>query len=79
MDVFFEDPRYKLLCSDLKFTASSIYNRAAREVSTNQIGKLTAMTEDQLKALKRVAAVEQDHVSDLQKAKRQLAILSAKD
>jgi hypothetical protein len=68
----FISPRYEILLSDLKFTAASIYNSAARWESSRQIDSLTKLTEDQLKRLKSLDARMRDDFQQIEKEKKEL-------
>ncbi|MGO9402713.1 MAG: hypothetical protein ACLPVW_04485 [Terriglobales bacterium] len=68
-------PELSLLVADLKFTSASLYNNAARRVSQNEVERLTALNESQLKALQKLSGVLSKHVDQLNEAKQQLAQL----
>lgn len=68
-------PQLSLLVSDLRFTTASVYNNAARRVSQNEIERLTALNESQLKSLQKLSHLLAEHVEQLNQTKQQLAEL----
>ena len=74
---FETDPRLAYLATDLKFTTASIYYIWARRSSVNQINRLTALSEANLRSLKALTSRLQDDVGKLNSIKQVLEALSA--
>lgn len=67
-----EDPRLKLLITEVKLTSASLYNNASRRIAAAEVDRLTAMTEDQLRALTKLQALMASHVTERAEIARQL-------
>lgn len=71
-----EGPLAGFLQSDVQFMFSSLYNASSRYVSISNIEKLTTLTEEELKSLKKLSDVMKKHIDQLNRAKKELASLS---
>jgi hypothetical protein len=69
-------PAYQLLEADLKFATFALYNNITRRVSRHHIERLTHLTEEQLKNVKRLTELMHRHVKKLKEAKADLAALT---
>jgi len=70
-----EDPGLTFLVAEIRWTSASLYNNLTRRVAKDQIETMTNLTEEQLKALKRLTEVLRGHVQQLGAARMELAKL----
>lgn len=64
-----DDPRLKILVTEIKLTTASLYNNATRRVALNEVERLTDLTEKQLGALH---ALQRQLVRDIKERKKLL-------
>jgi hypothetical protein len=70
-----EDPKLGFLITEVDIAIAALYNNAVRRVALGEVERLTKLTEEELKAIKRVAEVMKEHVRQLNDLKAQLRLV----
>jgi hypothetical protein len=69
------DRQLSLLLIEIKFATAALYNNVAQRVSQHELMRLTALNEQELKALQKLSELLEKDVRQLNNAKQELALL----